>query len=1687
MRETRSIRQAFRALRDGSAARRRGPALLAVACALVLAALAAAQPARAAPPPGTPIDNLATGTAADSLSGTPLLEPSNVVRAIVAAPPPPPALAFFTDATFSTPTTAGSVGQPLFVEAVAAACDLSPAAPDTVTITLAALSSGDLESFRAVESGNATGRFRILPPVPTADQAVSPPAPNSGVLEAARNDHVVATLAGCGAALSQAHLWLDPAGVAFDSRNNAPLPGVSVTLVDVLGLGNGGNPGGAARVFQPDGLTPAPSTVVTDAAGRYLFPWLAPSTYRIQVAPAAPWTFPSSLPPGALPAGRQVDPAGSYGADFPVTLAGAPVAFDLPLDAAAGTTLFLEMSASRPFVERGDELDYRLRVDNRSDSALASVSVAGLLPAGFAYVPGSSRRDGAAIADPAGGRGPALALGIGALAPRSVATVALRARVGPAAPIGEARAQATASAALQTSNPASALVTVVGGVFADEAMLVGAVFVDRDGDGLRGPADPGMPGVRLWLDDGTFAITDPDGQYSFYGLAPRTHALKVDPTSLPRLTRLVAHDHRDGTRGGLRFVDLQRGDFQRADVAVAADTLALIAADERRRAHARFSSEIVRSLQEGRALEPPPGPAGEPRARPTAAIISGEAQIPLFSPEDEYQTEARSEGTLASTSPLPTATSAARAPRLSLYALLPRLAPVPGFVDLANGDTLATSQISVRVQGPAGPELELRVNGLLVPASRVGLRVASPELGVQAWEYVGVQLEAGSNLLEVSASGVRQRGEVQVIAPDALGRLVVSTAGAVPADGHSVAHVRVRALDRHGVTVTSRTFVTLETDLGRWLAGERDLDPDTPGLQVVLEEGVGTFGLVAPPTPGLSTVRALGEGTRGEASIEFLPELRPLLAVGSVEGVVSLADLTRGPRAPRQPDHGFEARHEFFADERRDGSAAASARGSLFMKGRVREDLLLTLGFDSDRPEELRRFRDVQPNDFYPVYGDASVRGYDAQSTGRLFAKLERRGASLLYGDFVTLGAGGPQSLALYSRSLTGVQQRVENRRVRLDAFASRDRSRQRVDELPGLGISGPYQLTAAPIVENSERVELVTRDRNQPSVVLAALPQARFADYEIEPLTGRILFKSPVPGYDAQLNPVTVRASYEVEGGGDAYWTSGVEGRVKLTERLEVGGSYVDDLAPGAAYELRSAFMGTRLSPASTLEAEYASTRTTGELRGHGGRLELKHESARMQARAFGALTDDAFSNPSAGFTRGRGEAGGRLLARLDERSQLRGEALYTADAGGDARRGGVLVGLDRMLSRTMKGEFGVRVAGETRAGPGAAPTLVALRSRFSSQWIRHPEMTGYLELEQDLLTPRRLVAVGGEYRFHARGRVYTRHELISSLTGPWAMRPGERRLANVIGLDADLGPDAHVFSEYRAGDALAGREAEAAVGLRNTWRLPNGMRMGGSFERVNPLQGDPRGPATAVAGWLDHREDPLWKGSTRYEVRFSGTGSSYLSTTSLAGRVAERWTALCRNLLSLSDEGVDEVARERFQIGLAHRGPGPRAWETLARYELRMDRDAPPAEGPRRRLAHVLSTHVAGRVAAHLNPSLAVAAKSARDRAGGLSTTSRAAWLHGRLTWDFGQAWDAGVSASSLFGGSLRSRSDGFGVELGRMMQEGVWLSAGWNYFGYEDPDLPEEAWTRRGVYLRVRARFDEDLLLRGMGRLP
>ena len=156
-----------------------------------------------------------------------------------------------------------------------------------------------------------------------------------------------------------------------------------------------------------------------------------------------------------------------------------------------------------------------------------------------------------------------------------------------------------------------------------------------------------------------------------------------------------------------------------------------------------------------------------------------------------------------------------------------------------------------------------------------------------------------------------------------------------------------------------------------------------------------------------------------------------------------------------------------------------------------------------------------------------------------------------------------------------------------VNLFASHDSLRQVIDEYAALGISGPYPVSNPNGVSGTERVEIITRDRNQPALVLSAVRLTRFTDYEFEPFSGRLLFRMPVPSLDERLNPVSIRVTYEVDAGGDKSWVGGGNVQMRFGKSLQVGGSWIEDGTPGSPYRLRSVNTTLRLGSSSTIVIE--------------------------------------------------------------------------------------------------------------------------------------------------------------------------------------------------------------------------------------------------------------------------------------------------------------------------------------------------------------------------------------------------------------------------------------------------------------------------------------------------------------------
>ncbi len=247
----------------------------------------------------------------------------------------------------------------------------------------------------------------------------------------------------------------------------------------------------------------------------------------------------------------------------------------------------LQKTASPSRAGVGDTLTYHLRVTNLPESVpVQTLHLVDTLPAALRYVPGSARAensDGEPVAvdtvveNQVGGS--TLRWTLPDLAPGDVVTVVFQATVLPTVLfekdiVNEAQALVADGAGLELASVASSATTPVElGLFEQRAVLLGTAFVDANMNGRYDPAaDAVVPNLRLYLSDGSEAVTDELGRYTFQNVEPSLVALRVDTTTTPaRLFEATVSEDKPG----LWRVRLLPGVVTRRDVPFKAARLEL--------------------------------------------------------------------------------------------------------------------------------------------------------------------------------------------------------------------------------------------------------------------------------------------------------------------------------------------------------------------------------------------------------------------------------------------------------------------------------------------------------------------------------------------------------------------------------------------------------------------------------------------------------------------------------------------------------------------------------------------------------------------------------------------------------------------------------------------------------------------------------------------------------------------------------------------------------------------------------------------------------------------------------------------------------------------------------------------------------------------------------------------------------
>jgi len=1532
-----------------------------------------------------------------------------------------PATVIFTDSSYNR-VYSYQMGDIIYVKVTDACLDPSVTTVSTTVYHYANLPGGgravdDREVVMCSETGPNTGVF-----VGNLPTNAGPPVIGDGILSIQPNTKIEVIYIDAQDAMPSHDDtgFIDPMGTVFDSAAGQPVAGAVVTLID--------NKTGLPAVLPQPPMVPVnqQNPVTTGSNGKYQFQYLNPGTYHFQVVPGDGYVFPSKVPTPQLPPGFVIA-VGSRGENFTLTTGMGPVTFDIPVDPPKGT-LGIAKTADKNIVSIGDVVHYTITVTNGGKNTVTAVQVRDLMPHDVPYAKGSTLINGVKAPDPATA-GMTLVWNIGAVAAEAAVELSYSARVGPDSVKGDgvnvAFAQGNNAGVGVVSMNARFKLDISHGVFTTKGIIIGRVFLDKNGDGILRAGEKGLAGAVLYLEDGTRVITDKDGKYSMPYVDPGTHVLKIDTLSLPGGSVLVPTSNRSMGDGGSQFVEMQPSGLARADFAVA------------------VSADKGQAGTKGGAMD----------AAGTAAVE------PKLDDRPEEPMTVRIKGFTT-----------------ALEILSPK-----------EGEVVTKGAVKVVVKASSFYEVLLSVNGEPVGHERVGEKVVDKENNVTVYEYIGVKVaDTGKTVIKAQTKdpfgNIRETKEVTVAAPIKPAKLVVKPdKDDVPADGVSKLHVTVIALDAKGQPARPATYVTIITTKGEVV--QKDMDPALEGVQIAYSEKGAEFDILAPRETGEATVTVSVEDVSESFKVFFSPPKRPImlaaigevkLGYGSAGGVFSPLNLggwfDNGPYAqergafflkgnlfdnvyitvaydsakPKAPDlqkaaatdYLADDKYQIYGDESKIGYEAKSA-DKLYVKLEKDRSYLLFGDYDTG-------------------FDDVRLAMYKRMLTG---IKADLTISSLRVRGFASYTDQTQVVDALPGKGISGFYYLSQKPIVE----GSEQISIETCDRLRPDVVLSRYTLTRGNDYDIDCEMGTILFKAPVPSCDVNLNPVYIIAIYE----SIQSGAKHYIYGGRATLSPLPwIKAGA----------TAAVEEQDIGDYRL-VGG----DLQMKLPYKtlLKAEYANTD----SIMQADGVYSRRQG------GAYALDLTSvpySDLNISGYYHKADDGFNNPSAtDVFRGTTKYGGEIRYEPWEHVLLRMKAFSDDDNLNEIKHDLATIGAEIKYKKFKLTLDLMRETSDTKYIPATDPNNRLPFDNSAYVWQQFAGLGVTLEAElfpklsfdlthrQDIIRGKDFnTSAGLKYQMSDSSKLYVREEYLET-----EIR-GQAR--TVVGVETQLSKGVTAYSEYRLSDGADGDRNQQVIGIKNTFKLTDKLNGSASLEYLKTLTGpqiETQADAVAATVGLEYlvREDLKATGRIEYRHELASTGNNnYLVEQGTAYRLDRSLTFLFQENFSREEMGTGgQHTTSRTSVSGAYRPVDDDKLDGFLKIEYKYDDNS--AATDRLKTSSVIA---ATEWCMQATRRLQLTAKYAGKLSGDDGITSYTQLMGIRMLYDLTERVDVGLeyrlqdtieTGSLLHGGS---------AEVGYRLIKNLWLSLGYSFDRF-DTDLKQDSYWGQGPYFRIRVKADENTL--------
>ncbi|GFE57586.1 OmpA family protein [Geobacter sp. AOG1] len=1003
------------------------------------------------------------------------------------------------------------------------------------------------------------------------------------------------------------------------------------------------------------------------------------------------------------------------------------------------------------------------------------------------------------------------------------------------------------------------------------------------------------------------------------------------------------------------------------------------------------------------------------------------------------------------------------------------LSPSPGTVLINPINGIRTSLMSQLTP-------RLLIDGKEVSADRIGYTMKDKKSGKTIYSYVGVNFgDQGEHTLQFQGmdpfGNARFNQTITVIRSGQVASLRLKSAEGNIADGKTPVKLQIELLDANGTPIPAATDLEIQNGTLKPMKKEGEMPEPKVGMteQVHVDEK-GNILFQPVNSSGLYRVTLGYNNAKLGTETYVKPLLRDWILVGLAEG-------TAGYNA-------VSGHMENFTTAGGDENFYDDGRLAFYAKGKIKGEWLLTAAYDTRKSNSTTGsnglFQTIDPNAYYPLYGDASKQQYDAASSRKLYLKLERDQFSALFGDFDT--GLTVTELSRYSRSMTGVKTEFQGRNVELNAFGSKTGQSYVKDELRGDGTSGMYHLTRTNIVLNSDKIRIEIRDRFHGETVLKSRDMGRFTDYSIDYDTGTIFFKEPVANRDDNFNPVYIVVEYETLNTGAESYTYGGRAGVKLfDQKLKAGFTYIHEgevSGKGNSYGLDTT---VKLGASTTLKGEMARTETSygGPSRdGNAYLAELAHRSPLLDARVYFRELEPGFGlGQQQASESGTRKAGVDAAYKLTDRITLGGQAYRQENLVTGLKRD-VIEGKTAYSDGQYTANLGVRHASDQMAD---GTTNSSNQLTMGGSWLTlNKRLTLRAEHDQSIGSNNNVdfptrTTFGADFKLIEAATIFAQQEFTSGTTS--------KTNTTRVGVKATPWEGGTVNSTVEQDLAENSDRLFALFGLRQTVKLTDKWSVDGGVERSQtiknaytfkldtpPVSGSSASGDnfTAVSVGTNYREKN-WNWDGRIEVRSAESEERWGGTTSFVGEPTEglgwstRFQFYNSNATTLTKTSGD------LRLGLAYR-PRLTRWIVLDRLDLLYDRQRGGTfTMDNRRIVNNLNANFKPNGRTQI--SLQYGTKYVREAIDGRDYSGYTDLMGIEGRYDLTKDWDIGLRGSLLHTWNTSQFTYSTGASIGYNIVQNAWISLGYNIVGFTDKDFSAADYTARGPFVRFRFKFDQN----------